>query len=364
MTYKTAMIYFWSGTGNSFRVATRIGELAEEEGLNTRVVSIDAGSPLEEIKEEGETLVGIVFPTHGFTAPWHVLKFAWRLPGSHSTHAFCVATRAGLKFGPVFIPGISGSAAFIIGLLLMLKGFSMRGTMSVDMPSNWFSLHPIQSRKSHAAIIERAEKKIVRFTDKILSVGMVWVSLNNLYEILWGSILSIISVCYLLIGRFFLAKLFFANPDCNGCGVCANHCSVNAIRMSGKANPRPFWKYNCESCMRCAAFCPQNAIEAGHSWGIILYFLTTIPVAAFLFSHLAIYFPAVGSLKGSWVNEIFNLLYFYPAIFISYVIFSALIRISAVHRIFTLTTLTHFPFWKRYREPDTMLKQIAVGKKK
>ena len=183
MTYKTAMIYFWSGTGNSFRVATRIGELAEEKGLNTQVVSIDAGSPLEEIKEGGDTLVGIVFPTHGFTAPWHVLKFAWLLPKSHSTHAFCVATRAGLKFGPVFIPGISGSAAFIIGLLLMLKGFSMRGTMSVDMPSNWFSLHPIQSRKSHAAIIERAEKKIVRFAEKILSVGSKPVSNKLLYGV-------------------------------------------------------------------------------------------------------------------------------------------------------------------------------------
>ena len=363
MSYKNTIVYFWSGTGNSFRVATRLGEIAEESGSKTKVVSIDAGNPSEEIKDGHETLIGIVFPTHGFTAPWHVLKFAWGLPRKHLTHAFCVATRAGLKSGPVFIPGISGSAAFLIGLILVLKGFDLRGLMSVDMPSNWFSLHPIQSRKSHVAIIDRADYKIVRFAGKIFSGVRVLFSLNNFYEILWGSLLSFISVCYLLLGRFFLAKLFFASPNCDGCGVCANNCSVNAIKMWGRENPRPFWKYNCESCMRCAAFCPRNAIEAGHSWGVLLYFITTIPVTAFLFSQMAIYFPAAGHLRETWVYEIINLLYFYPAIFISYFIFSALIRISSVNRIFTYSTMTHFSFWKRYREPDTKLKQIAMGKK-
>lgn len=62
---------------------------------------------------------------------------------------------------------------------------------------------------------------------------------------------------------------FFANKNCDGCGLCANYCSIKAIKMRGKENPKPFWKYNCESCMRCAAFCPHNAIEAGHSWGVI-----------------------------------------------------------------------------------------------
>ena len=124
-----------------------------------------------------------------------------------------------------------------------------------DVPSNWFSLHPIQSRKSHEAIIKRAERKVAWFMERILSSGKVWFTANNLYEITWGFLLSLISVAYLFIGRFFLAKLFFANKNCDGCGVCASYCSVEAIKMWGKENPRPFWRYNCESCMRCAAFC-------------------------------------------------------------------------------------------------------------
>lgn len=212
--YKDAVIYFWSGTGNSYRVAAWIGKAAEENGLNTKVLSIDTSNPTEEIKGRNDFLVGIAFPTHGFTTPWYMLKSAWGLPKRYSTHAFCIATRAGLKFGPLFIPGISGSATFIIALILMLKGYHVRGLMSVDMPSNWYSLHPIQSGKSHEAIISRAEFKVGGFIAKILQKTRVWFSLNILYEMIWGILLSLISAGYLLIGRFFLAKLSFFMVGC------------------------------------------------------------------------------------------------------------------------------------------------------
>ena len=360
MPFKNAAIYFWSGTGNSYRVSTWMEKIAEKYVLNTQVFSIDKRNPREEMKSGNDSLIGIVFPTHGFTVPWHILKFVWNLPHSNATYAFCVATRAGLKFGPVFIPGISGSATFIIALILILKGYNVRGSMSVDMPSNWFSLHPIQGRKSHEAIIKRAERKVACFMERILSNSKVWFSINNLYEIIWGFLLSLISLAYLFMGRFFLAKLFFANKNCDGCGVCASYCSVEAIKMWGKEHPKPFWRYNCESCMRCAAFCPHNAIEAGHSWGVILYFISAVPISAYLFSWFNGYISGVGNLEEHWISDLLNLIYYYPAIFISYYIFNALIRIPTINWIFAHTTMTHLPFWRRYREPNTKLKNIAV----
>ncbi len=41
MPYKNAVIYFWSGTGNSYRVSTWMVKIAEENELNTRVFSIE-----------------------------------------------------------------------------------------------------------------------------------------------------------------------------------------------------------------------------------------------------------------------------------------------------------------------------------
>lgn len=356
-SYKNGTIYFWSGTGNSYRVSTWMGDIAKGKGIDTQVVSIDNGNIEKEIKHNEDSFIGIVFPTHGFTAPWHILKFTWNLP-SGLGDAFCVSTRAGLKFGSVFTPGISGSAPFVTALLLKLKGYNVRGTMSVDMPSNWFSFHPIQNIESQKAIIDRAKDKTYSFMEKIISKEKVWFTLNNLYELIWGFFLFFISLGYLFIGRFFLAKLFFSNSRCDGCGVCAKCCSVDAIKMDGKGAPRPFWKYNCESCMRCAAFCPKNAIEAGHSWAVILYFIVSIPISVYLFSWFG-----VRDLENSWIGSIINLIYFYPAVFISYFIFHALIKIPAINWVFTHTTMTHFAFWKRYREPDIKLKDISAKNK-
>ena len=166
---KFTQIYYWSGTGNSYRIAHQCGDFSKEKGMDVNVRSIDHFDPENADLFDEITLLGIVFPTHGFTAPWHVIKSVWRLPQGRSKPVFCVATRAGLKFGKVFTPGISGSGTFLIALILMLKGHTIKGLMSVDMPSNWFSFHPIQSKKSHAAIILRAKKKSTDFMDKILS---------------------------------------------------------------------------------------------------------------------------------------------------------------------------------------------------
>ena len=335
-----------------------MGAIAEKSGLMAHTLSFDAATSDKRIPAPNNGFVGLVFPTHGFTAPWHVMKFVWNLPHGKARDVYCVATRAGLKFGPVFLPGISGSATFVISLLLFLKGYTVRGSMSVDMPSNWYSLHPIQSRKSHEAIIGRAEAKVAGFMDKVLSQSRVWFTSNNLYELILGGLLSIVSVAYLLFGKFFLAKLFFANNRCDGCRLCEAHCSVRAIRMRGKETRRPYWRYNCESCMKCAAICPQNAIEAGHSWGVILYFITAVPLSAYLFSLLGIDLKS-GGLSGTYVlQNAINIAYFYPALFLSYYVFSLIIRIPLVNALFTHTTFTHLPFWGRYREPKTKLSDI------
>ena len=363
MAYKNTTVYFMSGTGNSYRVSKWVGEIAKKNGSNTEVHSAMNNEPVTKIKHGNDNIIGIIFPTHGFTMPWHILKFIWRLPCKKSTHAFCIATRGSLKFGQVFIPGMSGSGTFIISLILRLKGYKVRGVMSVNMPSNWFSLHPIQRIESQEAIIARAQHKVKDFIDKIYLKGKVWFTLNNLYEIFGGILLSLISIGYLFIGRFFLAKLFFANMNCNGCGVCAENCSFAAIKMWGKKKLKPFWKYSCESCMRCAAICPENAIEVGQSWGVVLYFITTIPVSFYIFSTIDVFIPGITNLRGSWIQVVFDILCWYPAIFISYYIFYFLIRIPVINRIFTYTTMTHFFFWGRYRESNTKLRQIYEKKR-
>lgn len=351
-------IFYMSGTGNSYRVSTWMDDSFRKGCADSQIYSIDRRKNRDKVEVGSGNMVGVVSPTHGFTAPWHVIKFALCLPRGKSARAFTVATRAGLKFGRVFIPGICGSATLITALILLLKGYRIRGLMSVDMPSNWYSLHKIQNREKIRAIIGRGRPVVEDFIERILSGKRVLFTMNNLYELLLGATFFPISIAYLLAGRFFLAKLFFANERCNGCGLCAENCPTGSIKMRGKDRPRPFWKYSCESCMRCAAVCPQNCIEAGQSWGVILYLATTIPVSTYLISHLGNFLPGFAESSGGWLAQALDLLYFYLAIFSLYYVFYALMRIPIFNRLFTYTTLTHLPFWGRYREPDTKIKDL------
>jgi Pyruvate/2-oxoacid:ferredoxin oxidoreductase delta subunit len=297
-------------------------------------------------------------PTHGFTAPWHMIRFVSRLPRGRKTHAFCLATRAGLKVGGVFTPGISGTGTFVIALLLALKGYRVRGVMSLDMPSNWTAFHTGLHPETVRAIIDRAKPRAERFFSRLCAGKTVALTRNNLYEIIWGSLLIPITLPYLLIGRFFLSKLFFANNRCNGCGVCADNCLVGAIKMAGRGIPhRPYWKYNCENCMRCMSFCPQSAIEAGHSWAVILYIITSIPVSVFLVSWAGDVFSIDGGIHSGLLNRLIDLLYLYLSMFLSYAVFERLVRIPLVNTLFTYTTLTHI--YRRYSEPETTLRDIS-----
>ena len=128
----------------------------------------------------------------------------------------------------MFTPGISGSAVFLITLILWFKGYRVRGGLGLDMPSNWTSLHPALKPSSVEAIISRARPVFERFLETILDGKTVWWTWNLAYEFVWILLLTWISAMYLLLGRFYLAKLFFANNKCNGCGLCAEYCPVGA----------------------------------------------------------------------------------------------------------------------------------------
>jgi ferredoxin len=307
--------------------------------------------------EQGKHLTAFIMPTHGFTAPWPMIRFALHLPPGKGTHALVATTRAGLKFGPVYTPGMEGTAGYLIALILLLKGYGIRGVIGIDMPSNWLSLHPGLKPESAAGIIERAKKKSVKFMEKIVT-GRRCFPLSSIIQLFFGLLLLPVSMGYLLVGRFFLAKLFFANPKCNGCGICADNCPNRAIRMWGVKNPRPYWTFSCESCMRCMGYCPQKAIEAGHSLGLLLYFITTIPVGVIFMNMLNRLLPSATDLSQSKLNWLIQYPYILLSIYLSYLLVSLLIRIPIINRAFTWTTFTRF--WRRYHEPETRLRDIQV----
>jgi len=353
MNYRDVTFYFYTGTGNSYRATSWMAGTVRHTGADVLVRSVESACPSGEIGMGETALLGLVMPTHGFTAPWAMLSFALRLPRRRDTHAVVVATRAGARVGSAYTPGFEGTATLLIALILALKGYRVRGTAGIDMPSNWIAVHPSLSADAVAEIVARAKRKTVRFMGTILSGRRSWTSW---IVILLGLLVLPISLAYLLIGRFFLGKLFFASRRCNGCGLCAERCPNGAIEMKGSGRGRPYWTFRCQSCMRCMAYCPMEAVEASHLLGVGVYLLASaIPAGAFLaWGAARIPVLAILSWTPGWVVESVKAII---VIALLYPVFFLLLRIGWVNRFFTHATLTHY--YRRYHEPETTLEDLG-----
>ena len=355
-----------SGTGNTYRMACWMKEIAGTYMQEIKIVMIDEADAGNEPIPSGNTLVGVLFPAHGFMPPWSMIKFLFKMRRQSGVPALCAATRGGIKVGPLRIPGAAGLGTFLAAFLMLIKGYRPRALFSLDMPSNFINFHWGLHPKNVEAISSKTQKKLARLLTRIMKGRRIYFTRNNLWEVLWCIgifwFIPIFPIMYLLIGKLFMAKVMFSNHRCAGCGLCARFCPNQAIEMrsTGKKK-RPYWTYHCEVCLRCMGYCNKRAVEAGHSWAVLLYFLVSIPVLSYLLYRLNTVYDKIPMLGSYFSYEIIYFIEFFFALFLSYWVFWQLIRIPMVNKIFSYTTLTHY--YRRYHQPETRLKQMAPHKK-
>lgn len=346
--YRNLEIYHFSGTGNCMSAANWIGNKASKDQCGVNILPIDRNlKPLHPSKQK--TLTGFCFPAHGFSLPWYMLKFIVRFPRAQKGRkdVFLLNTRAGMKLYKLFVPGLSGVAIIIPIIILRLKGYRIKGILPLDMPSNWISLHPGIRKKVVDSITDRCEKKVDRFADKLLQ------GKTTVRPIFWiflplDILVSPISLAYNLIGRFFLAKTFFASAKCNNCRICEEKCPVGAIKI---VNDRPYWQFRCESCMRCMNICPQKTINTAHLlaagiiWGILL-----LPFIGEIKSYLIKTFPSFYAIMPGLIDLTVATIISLPLFWGVYGIYHQVIRWKIVNNLFTYTSFTNY--WRRYIARD------------
>lgn len=348
--YNNLIVYYFSGTGNALKASEWLIEKAKEYGINTSLYSIDRFEKIDKPATDNKTLIAFCFPTHGFNAAPIMLKFIRKFPKGKAD-VLIINTRGGMKFKKLYFPGLSGVAQLLPMLILKLKGYKIAGALPFDLPSNWISLHPGLSDSAVNDIVSRRKEQMYRFADRLFKNGRAYNYKFFLYMPLDIAIIPI-TIGYYFFGRFMLAKTFYASADCNDCRLCESHCPTNSIKI---VNGRPFWSYTCESCMRCISICPSKSIQTAHSFIIpLLYLLSLIPLTAAVLNIFNIKAGEgiLAELIASFINWGITII----LIIAAYRIFSYLLKIKFINRIFEYTSLTRY--WRRYMAPGVNAKKL------
>ncbi len=332
------VIYFFSGTGNSAKVATWLAQIANENNIESKVINIAHLDRKNIESPDPGALVVFISPVHGFNFPPIMLNFLKHFPKGKNK-VVLMNTRAGMLIGKFITPGITGIAFFLSALILNFKGYSLKALLPVDMPSNWISLHPGLNGWTIKYLHEKNKQRVEIFARKILTGRSHFKSLLEVYDIFFAPI----ALGYYLVGRFFFAKTFFASRDCNNCDLCVKACPVKAII---KVDNRPFWTFKCESCMKCMSNCPKKAIETGHGYVAAFIYLFSLLLFAFYKYFNIIFFPVENALL-KFVLESMLMVSFMG---LWYRIVHYLLKIKALERLTVYTSLTKYKWWgRRYK---------------
>jgi ferredoxin len=238
------MIFYFSATGNSKYVATRI---AAETG--DHVISITDCLKMDKFAfslNPGER-IGLVCPTYFCILPTVVEEFLQliTLTAVGKPYVYFVATY-GTTTGQV---GLRGNQ------YMKMKGFPMNAQFSVKMPDTWTPIFNLTNKVKLQKINDLAEPQIDEVIKKILNAQEGDFIKNKTPRF----IVNLYAPTYEKARK---TSHFLVEASCIGCGTCAKGCPVTAIEMQ---NGKPVWTSDkCVMCLSCLHHCPTFSIQYGN----------------------------------------------------------------------------------------------------
>lgn len=235
------IIYYFSATGNSLKVAK---DLAEKLG-DTELVSIP--KVMDSELDASADSIGIVFPVYCWGMPLIVNRFIKKLRPEHAKYFFAVTTCGGTAAGTLLQ----------VRKRLARQNIKLASGFIVQMPTNYIVWGGAIPEEKQKAMFESWSKKC----DDIVPI------IRNQQEhgIESGSVLSDLLLSKALYSVSMpnfpkMDKSFWADDKCDHCGICKRVCPVGNIELR---EGKPSWNHKCEQCLACIQWCPKQAIQYG-----------------------------------------------------------------------------------------------------
>ena len=233
------IIFYFSGTGNSLKVAKTISsQLGESE-----IVSMAKHEKYIVSKEYDS--IGFVFPVYFWGLPKIVIQFAENLDLSKSKNSYyySIATCGG---------GEANSLHQLNELLQIHNGVKLNYGSKLIMFSNYVNYY--EMKKNVDEITKRSDKNLITIITSIKNKQS-----NKIPK--WTKIFG-------LMNKLFIKKVskmdknYSVNDNCTVCGICKTVCPVKNIELE---NNKPVFNNNCEQCVACIQYCPAKALNYKNS---------------------------------------------------------------------------------------------------
>lgn len=243
---KNAIIYVFSGTGNTKKACDIYKSEFEKNGVETTLYTVKKG--FENLPDPNNfDYVGFAYPIHGFNAPYIMLDLAKALPKANGTKQYVVVKTSGeplkinnvssIKFNDIMKR--KGYVPFSEYHYVMPYNMIFRHTdeMAARMKNTLEQLAPVEAREVICGVEHKLSKvPFGRFVAWVVRIEQPAMKVN---------------------GRFFKVD----GNKCIKCGACAKNCPVGNIKMDG--NGKFSFGGDCVMCTRCSFNCPTNAFDIG-----------------------------------------------------------------------------------------------------
>lgn len=236
--YMKTTIYYFSGTGNSLKVAK---DIAADLPPDTELIQICEDNM--NINNTISSTIGIIFPVYYSGIPHLVRNFIKQIDIPSKTYVFTVVT-----FGRS-----SDASIRQLEKLLNAKGINLSSSFKIKMPGNYQIMYAPSSEERQNERFKNQEEKISEIVKSINNKNIV--KFSGIDESIMAAIGDIISSSF---KPYKKDKNFWVDNNCNGCGTCSKVCPANNIKIE---DGKPHWQHKCEQCLACMQWCPKKSIQ-------------------------------------------------------------------------------------------------------
>jgi len=232
-----AKIFYFTGTGNCYSVANRLGEK-----LDAELITIT--NYLENPYVIEDEIIGIVTPVYSADLPPVVADFLEQVQLTGARYIFCVATMGVM----------AGRTLYHVKEILYKRKLIFNAGFTVTLPDN--SIIFPSGEKRTQMLLEAEEETVNGIGELLKEHEENSVRIKDFF--LWKAAATV--------GMWGLKSILNVNnkktneDKCNGCGICAKICPAGCITIE---NGRPVFGDGCLTCFGCAQWCPNEAINLG-----------------------------------------------------------------------------------------------------